>query len=56
MEYVVLLVYIAWLISSPRMVVRVPWLLTEVDLSMIWPLTSSELSDVCCYYVFISFM
>ena len=56
MEYVVLLVYIAWLISNPRSMVRVPWLLAEVDLPMIWPKTLSQLINVCYYYVVVSFI
>ena len=31
--------------------VRVPWLLVEVDLPMVWPKTLSQLINVCYYYV-----
>ena len=35
LEDEVLLVFIAWLMSSPRSIVRVPWLLTELDIPLI---------------------
>ena len=56
LEYVVLPVCVARLISSPRSMVRVPWLLAEVDLPMVWPKTLSQLINVCYYYVVVSFI